>query len=83
MLKFYVDFNHCEDVDAVIVRTDLHLNAINVLSDSDVGRRVIVYDESLECEANLKRGQYADWVAVIDRSSLRDVPESQWGRLDL
>lgn len=82
MLKFYVDFNYCEDVDAVIVRLDFRLNKEIGEDDVSPGTRVLLYDETMECEAILRRGQHARWVADLQRDTIRDLPEEQWGRLE-
>ncbi len=82
MLRFYVDFNYCDDVDLIVVRADLRLNAEIDESSLIEDLRVLLYDESLECEAILRRGKRGQWVAKLDRGTLRDIPEDQWGRLD-
>lgn len=81
MLKLYVDFNALEAVDAVIVRLDVRLNSSVGEGDMKEGATVLLYDESMECQAKLRRGLQGRWVADLDRATINDIPPEQWNRL--
>ena len=81
MLRFYVDFNSREATDTVIVRLDTRLNSSIAEKDMKEGAIVVLYDESMECEALLRRGAHSRWVADIDRTTIKDFPPEQWNRL--
>jgi hypothetical protein len=83
MLKFYVDFNSCEGVDtAVVVRLDTELNAGISEDQMEVGSRVLLYEETMECEAILRLGSYYKWVADLLVETIRHLPEDQWYRFE-
>jgi hypothetical protein len=81
VLKFYVDFNSQEALDTVVVRLDTRLNSSIAEKDMAEGATVLLYDETMECEALLRRSSYYGWVAKIDRTTIKDVPPEQWNRL--
>lgn len=71
-----------ETIGAVILRLDWELNLGIPESLLAVGTRVMLYDETTECEAILRHGKYGDrWVADTLRETIRDLPEDQWDRL--
>ena len=81
MMKFYVDFNSLEAIDSVILRFDIRLNSTVLEKDMAEGATVILYDETMEYEARLRRGLHRRWVADIDRGTIKDLPPEQWNRL--
>ena len=81
-LKFYVDFNHCESADVVVVRPDTELNIATPADQIIEGIAVTVYDEQIECIAVLRRGHHHQWVAEIQRDTITFLPKDQWNRLD-
>lgn len=81
MLKSYVDFNNCEEGDAIIVRLDTELNAGISEDQMKAGSRVLLYDEELECEAILRHDDDHRWVADLQRDTIRHLPPDQWDRL--
>ena len=80
MLKFYVDFNSQEAKDRIVVRLDTRLNSCVAEQAMTEGATVLLYDETMECAAVLRRGAHFRWVADIDRSTIKDVPPGQWNR---
>lgn len=81
MLRFYVDFNQCEDVDVVVIQTHVKINSEIDIIKMIEGERVLLYDESLECEAILRKVSGERWVAELDRRTRHEIPEDQWNRL--
>jgi hypothetical protein len=82
MLKFYVDFNLCDDVDIVVIRTDIRLNRLIPIDQINLGARVILYDESMECEAVLIEGKYEKWGGKLQIQTIRQIPPEEWSRLN-
>lgn len=81
MLKFYVDFNSREEIDTVVVRP----RQVGVYQDvsedqMEVGTRVLLYDESMECEGILRHGKHSTWVADLLTETIRHLPLDQCRR---
>jgi hypothetical protein len=80
MLRIYVDFNNQEEIDTVVIRLDSNLNSNISEHKMSPGQRVILNDETMECEAILQNGKHFRWVATIIPETIRDIPEHQWER---
>jgi hypothetical protein len=48
MLRFYVDYNFCEERDAIVLRLDTATNAHITEEQLTVGERVVLFDEGDE-----------------------------------
>jgi len=83
MLKFYVDYNAREllreDVQTIVVGLD-QMNSGIPEGQLEVGLKVMLYDEEMECEAILRHGTSYKWVADIIPGTIRHLPEDQWDR---
>jgi hypothetical protein len=82
MISMYADFNYREDVDSIVIRLDIDLNSHIPENDLHADDEVILYDETMECRARLRKGSFSNWVAQIIPGTIKDIPEDKWGRLD-
>ena len=69
MLRILVDVNWRED-DRTIVIPEERVSRDNLLE----GKRVILYEPGMECEAILRRGVQWPWVADIVEGTIRETP---------
>ncbi len=73
MKRIYVDFNSdCGD-DELSVNLGWPYNEEIDSETLEVGQKVIVYDEEIECDGTLIRGHRTPWGVRYDRSTVRSV----------
>jgi len=73
MLRICVDFNCVEDIDKVVIRTDIEMNESLAPTEFHENLRVVIYEDDLECEAILRPGKIFPWMAQIIPGTFRDV----------
>jgi hypothetical protein len=70
MFRVQVDFNHVDDGHAIGLMPMDTPPQIKVL-----GTRIILSDGDVECEAIVRRGKWAEWVADIVPGTCKDIDE--------
>lgn len=74
-LRVYVDFNYRETENDVIVIPGAIRNEAITEADLSTGLRIVVYDETMECQAVVRQGTYASrWVADLVSDTIEDHP---------
>jgi hypothetical protein len=69
LLRIFVDINTCESSTRIAIPTE----GVPV-DELKVGRRVILFEPGMECEAVLQRGTRFAWVAEIVPGTVKEAP---------
>ena len=69
MLKILIDVNWREENNAIVIPEE-SVSRDNLLE----GKRVILYEPGMECEAILRRGAVWPWVADIVEGTIKETP---------
>jgi hypothetical protein len=68
MKRIRCDVNSREGYDALVIfPEDVPPEGLSI------GERVIVYEPGFECEAIVRHGAYAEWVADVVEGTIRDL----------
>lgn len=71
MKRISVDFNSREGTERYVI--DIKAEGNKHIADLAIGEAITLYDDEMEVDAIVEKGQFCEFVGLIDRKSIRDL----------